>query len=154
MFAPAIEELCTSAGWATSSGGCSVSRGGVSPRSGGRSRRLQHDSWNQSCKLVNTQRQTVRSELTSHERHCIMVSRSFCASYVRPQRQNVPWKFCPYSLVAFSSSCLRCRMHEFFIAVVGQSQRKFRLGNLTQIQSTGQETHAKNAYNSSCSWSV
>lgn len=66
---------------------------------------------------------------TSHARHWIMVSLSVLGSYGLPHRQNRPLKFCPYEFDVFSGSKFVCRVQDWVMAVVGQSQRKFRFGN-------------------------
>jgi hypothetical protein len=81
-----------------------------------------------------------RERHTSHERHWIIVSLSFNASYILPHLQNTPdLKFWPYLFSSFTSSSTLCNAHRESDskALVGQSQRKLRFGN-----------------NSICSWWV
>lgn len=69
---------------------------GDGSRDGGRSRKLRHDSWNQSCSTSKRQGCPYYAPIrgrTSHAMHWTIVSRSVRASYVREQRQKRPRKF-------------------------------------------------------------
>lgn len=83
--------------------------------------------------------QQTKSVRTSQIKHCIIVSCSVFASYGRPHRQNWALKFGPYVFRALSSSRVLCRVQAWEMEVVGQSQRKFRFGNLSK-QLVGQSS--------------
>jgi hypothetical protein len=88
-----------------------------------------HETNPGSCVHRRAVKKQKRCAHTSQDRHCIIVSRSVWASYVLPHRQNTTLKFGPYRFSVFSASNVLWRVHAYESAVVGQSQRKCRLGN-------------------------